>query len=95
MNANPKTDKQSPKAEPRKPEAGGAQQLLTSRDVAALLGVSLRTVERMIHDEEIKPVRLRGRLVRFRMEDVREVVRNGSRKWGRKAALAENPMEAA
>ena len=88
MAANPKTERRRPNGEPRKPEAGGGQQLLTSRDVAALLGVSLRTVERMVHDEEIKPVRLRGWLVRFRMEDVTEAVRNGSRKWGRAARLA-------
>ena len=102
MAANPKTEKRSPEAEPGKPEAGSSQPLLTSRDVGALLGVSLRTVERMIHDEEIKPVRLRGWLVRFRMEDVTEAVRNEGRKWGRKAALAgnlnseaRNPEEAA
>ncbi len=88
MAANPKTEKRSP-------EAGYSEQLLTSRDVAALLGVSLRTVQRMIHDEEIRPVRLRGWSVRFRIEDVREVVRNGGRKWGRNAALAEDPREAA
>ncbi len=88
MAANPKTEKRSP-------EEGYSQQLLTSRDVAALLGVSLRTVERMIHDEEIRPVRLRGWSMRFRMEDVREVVRNGVRKWGRNAALVENSKEAA
>ena len=95
MNADPKSEKRSPEGETPKAEAGGSQQLLTSREVAGLLGVSLRTVERMIHDEEIRPVRLRGWSVRFRMEDVREVVRNGGRKWGRNAALAENPKEAA
>lgn len=68
-----------------KGETGTGQELLTSRDVAALLGVSLRTVERMVHDGEIKPVRLRGRLVRFRIEKVMEVVQNEGRKWGRKA----------
>lgn len=82
MDADPKTERRSPKG-----EAGGSQQLLTSRDVAAALGVSLRTVERMVHDEEIKPVRLRGRLVRFRMEKVMQAVQNESRKWGRRAAL--------
>lgn len=91
----PNSETRSPRAEPRKAEAGGSQQLLTSREVAGLLGVSLRTVERMIHDEEIKPVRLRGWLVRFRMEDVTEAVRNAGRKWGRKAALAGNPKEEA
>lgn len=95
MNADPKSEKRSPDGETRRAEAGGSQQLLTSREVAGLLGVSLRTVERMIHDEEIKPVRLRGWLVRFRMEAVTEAVRNGGRKWGRKAALAGNPKEEA
>ena len=71
----------------RKAETGTGQELVTSRGVAAALGVSLRTVERMVHDEEIKPVRLRGRLVRFRLEDVMEAVRNEGRKWGRKAAM--------
>ncbi len=92
MNADPKTEKRSAKTGP---EAARGEQLLTSRDVAVLLGVSLRTLERMIHDEEIRPVRLRGWSVRFRMEDVRDVVRNGGRKWGRNAALAENSKEAA
>lgn len=87
---NPKPETRSPKAEPRKAEAGTGQQLVTSRGVAAALGVSLRTVERMVHDEEIKPVRLRG-LVRFRLEDVMAALRNEDRKWGRKAALTGNP----
>jgi excisionase family DNA binding protein len=88
VNADPKSEKRRPEGETPKAEAGGSQQLLTSREVAGLLGVSLRTVERMIHDEEIKPVRLRGWLVRFRMEAVTEAVRNGGRKWGRAARLA-------
>ena len=82
---NPNSETRSPKAEPRKAETGAVQELVTSRGVAAALGVSLRTVERMIHDEEIKPVRLRGWLVRFRLEDVMAAVRNEDRKWGRKA----------
>ena len=85
----------NPKTENRIPEGGSSQHLLTSRDVAALLGVCLRTVQRMIHDEESKPVRVRGGAVRFRREDVTEVVRNGGRKWGRKAALAGHPEVAA
>ena len=102
MAANPKTEKRSRNGEPPKAEAGGCQRLLTSRDVGALLGVSLRTVERMVHDGEIKPVRLRGWLVRFRVERVMEALRNEDRKWGRKAALTgspnsttQNPKEAA
>ena len=51
-----------------------------------VLKVSVRTVERMLHDGEITPVRLRG-LVRFRLEDVMAALRNEGRKWGRKAAF--------
>ena len=75
------------------PTAGAAstERLLTTEDVAVVLKVSVRTVERMLHDGEITPVRLRGSLVRFRLDDVMEALRNGNRKWGRKAALAGNP----
>jgi hypothetical protein len=59
--------------------------------LAAVLGVSLRTVDRMLAAEEIVPVRLRGWSVRFYVPDVVEALRNGNRKWGRKAALAGNP----
>ena len=55
-----------------------------------MLRVSVRTVERMLHDGEITPVRLRG-LVRFRMEDVMAALRNEGRKWGRAAAAGRNP----
>jgi excisionase family DNA binding protein len=82
---DPKAEVQHPNGEPLKAETGAVQELVTSRGVAVALGVSLRTVERMIHDEEIKPVRLRGWLVRFRLEDVMEAVRNQGRKWGRAA----------
>lgn len=50
-------------------EAASTERLLTTEDVAVVLKVSVRTVERMLHDGEITPVRLRG-LVRFRLEDV-------------------------
>jgi len=72
-------------------EAPSAERLLTTEDVAVVLKVSVRTVERMLHDGEIAPVRLRGSLVRFRLEDVVEALRNGNRKWGRKAALVGSP----
>lgn len=68
-------------------EAATAERLLTTEDVAVALKVSVRTVERMLHDGEITPVRLRG-LVRFRLEDVMAALRNEDRKWGR-AASAE------
>ena len=60
--------------------------LVTTRGLAVALGVSLRTVERMLHDEEIEPVRLRGS-VRFYVPDVVRVLRGTTltRKNGRKA----------
>jgi excisionase family DNA binding protein len=71
------------------PTAGAAstERLLTTEDVAVVLKVSVRTVERMLHDGEITPVRLRG-LVRFRLEDVIAALRKEDRKWGRAARLA-------
>jgi excisionase family DNA binding protein len=65
-------------------EGGGI--LVTRRGLAVALGVSLRTVERMLHDEEIEPVRLRGS-VRFLVPAVlrRLVESGGTRKNGRKA----------
>jgi excisionase family DNA binding protein len=55
--------------------------------LAAALGVSLRTVERMLHDEEIEPVRLHGWSVRFHLPDVVRRLRElgATRKNGRKA----------
>ena len=67
-------------------EAASTERLLTTEDVAVVLKVSVRTVERMLHDGEITPVRLRG-LVRFRLEDVMAALRNEDRKWGRAARL--------
>ena len=79
--------------------AASTERLLTTEDVAVVLKVSVRTVERMLHDGEITPVRLRGSLVRFRLDDVMEALRNQGRKWGRKAVLtteiAKNTREGA
>lgn len=66
-------------------EAG--QGLVTSRGLGVALGVSLRTVQRMLHDEEIEPVRLGGRSVRFCVPDVVKQLKKRGRKWGRRAAL--------
>jgi excisionase family DNA binding protein len=64
--------------------------LVTTQGLAVALGVSLRTVERMLHDEEIVPVRLRG-AVRFHVPDVLQglVESGGSRKNGRRAGGKE------
>ena len=69
-------------------EGGGGPILVTRRGLAVALGVSLRTVERMLHDEEIKPVRVRG-AQRFHVpEVVQELLASGAtRKNGRKAVV--------
>jgi hypothetical protein len=69
--------------------------LVSSRGLAAALGVSVRTVERMLRDEEIKPVWVREAL-RFHVPDVvQQLVAAGeARKNGRKAALAGTQISA-
>jgi len=49
------------------------QQLLTKKDVAAHLRVTVRTVNKILAAREIKTVRL-GRLVRVRAEDLEAFV---------------------
>ena len=44
--------------------------LLTRAALAKLLMVSVSTVDRMLADGEITPIRLRGKLVRFHPADV-------------------------
>jgi excisionase family DNA binding protein len=89
---SPKAEKPADNLKPERVECGQhGMRLLTTEDVAVALKVSVRTVERMLHDGEITPVRLRGWLVRFRLEDVLGALRNRNRKWGRKAALTGNP----
>ncbi len=89
MDANRKTEKRSPEAEGLEVDSGDGRILVTRRGLALALGVSLRTVERMLHDEEIEPVRLRGS-VRFHLPDVvRQLVASAlTRKNGRNAVTA-------
>jgi excisionase family DNA binding protein len=77
MNGNPKIERRRPKAE--------AEGLLTRGGVAVVLGVSVRTVDRMKAAGEIRAVTLRGWSVRFVLGEVLEAVRNGNRKFGRAA----------
>jgi hypothetical protein len=76
------------KPETPRPETGDGRILVTRRGLAEALCVSLRTVERMLHDEEIEPVWVRGS-ERFHVPDVvRRLVASGSRrKNGRKAGV--------
>lgn len=49
-------------------------ELLSKRDAAGVLRVSERTVDRLVQDGEIHPVRI-GRRILFRPEDVDELIR--------------------
>jgi excisionase family DNA binding protein len=65
------------------------ERLLTREELAVALKVSLRTVDRMLADGEISPVKPHGRLVRFYLPDVmRQLVATAlMRKRGRDAKL--------
>ena len=67
-----------------------AEGLLTRGGVAVVLGVSVRTVDRMKAAGEIRAVTLRGWSVRFVLGDVLESLRKGNRKFGRKAEMGKD-----
>jgi excisionase family DNA binding protein len=50
--------------------------LLTRAELALALKVSISTLDRMLADQEITPVRLRGKLVRFYLPDVMKELRS-------------------
>ena len=52
------------------PQSGEGEQFLTRRGLAAVLKVSVRTVDEMVAAGEITPLRPRGVLVRFHLPDV-------------------------
>jgi len=74
---HPKSENRSPRAERLadglKPETGGVQ-LLTREELAVVLKVSLHTVDRMLAEEEIPCIKLRGWMVRFYMPEVIRVL---------------------
>ncbi|HOX58215.1 MAG TPA: excisionase family DNA-binding protein [Candidatus Paceibacterota bacterium] len=49
---------------------GEVAQLLTRGELAAALNVSVRTVDRMLAEDELPCMKLRGSLVRFYLPDV-------------------------
>ena len=55
---------------------GGEAPCVTRFELASLLQVSLRTVDRMIAAEEINVHRVRGKAVRFLRSDVEEYLQN-------------------
>jgi excisionase family DNA binding protein len=95
MNADPKAQAGSPQL--RRPEGlvpgngggtGDGRVLVTRVGLAGLLGVSVRTVDRMLAAGEIAPVRMRGWSVRFYVPEVVECLKGSAatRKNGRGAA---------
>ena len=68
-----------PKVEERSPQRGcGVSvtegRLLTREELAVVLKVSLHTVDRMLAEEEIPCIKLRGWMVRFYMPEVIRVL---------------------
>src|SRR5690349_20999119 len=64
----------SPAINPQPPQ-NYAGQLLTRQALANALNISVRTVDQMIADQDITPIRLRGKLVRFHLPDVLAEIR--------------------
>ena len=69
------------------------ERLLTRVELAKAIGVSLRTVDRMLKDREITPIVLQTRVVRFYLPDVvRQLVATAlTSKRGCAHRLAERP----
>jgi excisionase family DNA binding protein len=86
-------------AKRQKPEADrapaeGAAKWFTRPGLAAVLGVSVSTVDRMAKSGDLPRVKLRGR-VRFYLPDVIEALRKAGRKFGRAAELTAESAQSA
>ncbi len=68
MTTNPKVEKRSPKGARGLPVTEGC--LLTKEELALALKVSVHTVDRMLSEEELQCIKLRGFLVRFYFPEV-------------------------
>jgi hypothetical protein len=60
--------------------------LVTRARLALVLGVSLRTLDMMLADGDITPMRLRGKLVRFYLPDVLQELREKAKTSKRNVA---------
>lgn len=56
--------------------SGMRENLLTKRDVATILNVSVRTVERYVSEAKLQPVKLSARCIRFTPAEVDKFIRN-------------------
>lgn len=72
MQTNPKVDKRDPKKGCQVSVTEG--RLLTREELAVVMGVSVHTVDRMLAEEEIPCLKLRGWLVRFYLPEVIRVL---------------------
>lgn len=61
---------------PRPYSYAPAGNLMTTREVAGMLAISAQTVRRLVRAGELRAVRVGGS-VRFRIDDVAELVRRG------------------
>ena len=66
--------------------ASQPDRFLTRMELAEALKVSLRTVDMMLADGDVTPVRLRGKLVRFYLPDVLQVLTEKAKTSKRKVA---------
>lgn len=66
--------------------ASQPDRFLTRAELALALKVSLRTVDMMLADGDITPVRLRGKLVRFYLPDVLQELREKAKTSKRNVA---------
>jgi excisionase family DNA binding protein len=74
----------------RSESKGRGVECLTRPDLAKVLQVSLRTVDRMIADGEIPVRRVRGKIVRFLYEDVEDYLKG---RFRRSSSFAPSAME--
>ena len=66
--------------------ASQPDRFLTRTELALALKVSLRTVDMMLADGDVTPVRLRGKLVRFYLPDVLQELREKAKTSKRNVA---------
>lgn len=49
-------------------------QLITKQDVADQLGLAVRTIERMVLERRINYVKITGKAIRFRQDDIDRMI---------------------
>ena len=70
------------------------ERVLDAREVAELLGVSRRTVTRLIRRGDLQPVRIGARSTRFRSSDIEELIAAGASRYKKELDPAGRPGRA-